>query len=145
MTGGVFYAAVTLTVPADNPNFVIDQRPGPGSGFIMYNRDKTTLYYTYDYSRTPFMIPKTVSRIYDAALVNVNAPITLQDGNASFIIENNMLLTSDRTRLVCCADKLASIMEYKAPGTVARMDTGAFFNMWVYTGGGIPTSQPIRT
>jgi len=142
---GCFSATITLVVSKDNPYFSIDDRSDGGRKYYtLYNKERTTLFYACVYDGNPYIIPKTVTKIYDAALVSVGTGLEIEDGSESFVIEDNMLLTKDKTRLIACANRLASLVSYKVPDTVTKMDEGAFYNIWVYYDGGIPIDNPVR-
>ena len=75
-----------------------------------------------------YTIPRTVTKIYEGALFAfLQEKIDIESGNKNFIIENNMIFTKDKTRLISCSNRNdSSVASYKVPNTVTKMDPGVF-------------------
>lgn len=131
-----FDRAISLVVPENSPYFTIDLLKSKNNGaYALYNKDRTTLFYACAEGIKEYKIPNTVTKIFDGALINVGVPMVVEEGNQNFIIEDNMLLTADKKRLICCTNKLADVIRYKVPDQTVKMDAGAFYNIWAYPNG----------
>jgi hypothetical protein len=100
--------------------------------FLLYNKDKTTLFYAevrYT-AREKYVLPKNVTKIYNGAFQWVAAPVEIEDGNEHFVVEDNMLFSADKTRLIASANRISStVLSYKVPDTVTQMDVGVFADL----------------
>ncbi len=137
---GFFELTSSIIVPEDSPYFTVEHPSERESEVILYNKDKTTLFYSSVFSLDVYELPNTVTRIYEGALVNTTASITLEEGNDSFTIEDGLLITADRTRLITCADKYQA--SYIVPDTVTKLDMCAFYNLGNPEGMIIPVELP---
>lgn len=79
---------------------------------------------------TSFTIPKNVKSIGVNAFLDCQA-LSVAKENASYIMENGVLMNADKTRLLQFTDKTAS--SYTVPSTVQEIDMYAFYDISALT------------
>jgi len=121
-----FYATPALTsinVDANNPIY-------SSSSGVLFDKSKETLIaYPAANSTKNFTIPATVNEIAEVALAGAKllASVILEPGNSSYVIENGVLLNSERSELLFYSR--ANIdSTFTVPSSVTEISQDAFLN-----------------